>query len=267
MPAGATSLPAVGEWIADAPAHVLHRLGVGSDPLQPRRTLPSETTLRRLLARIDGDALNQASGSRLTDRRPKSTGLRGLSVDGKSLRGVAKARGRKIHLLAALEHTTGLVLAQLDVGEKTNEITGCLTPCRADGRPVDQAGRRIPEKPSAVRVIAPPSPAVLAHEALGWTSIPGNAERADGEQAYPNWMPTCPSEFWPPVPPLSSTPASSSSSASDKSGGVAVLVAVTAGRGEGSDSVKEFFRVTSESPTSPRHGRGTRMIRSEPPNS
>ncbi|WP_280881854.1 transposase family protein [Streptomyces pseudovenezuelae] len=38
--AGATSLPAVGEWIADAPAHVLHRLGVGSHPLQPRRTLP-----------------------------------------------------------------------------------------------------------------------------------------------------------------------------------------------------------------------------------
>lgn len=60
-----------------------------------------------------------------------------------------------------------------------NEITGCLTPCRADGRPVDQAGRRIPEKLSAVRVIAPPSRAVLAHEALGWTSIPGNAESAD----------------------------------------------------------------------------------------
>jgi predicted transposase YbfD/YdcC len=125
--AGATSLLAVGEWIADAPAHVLHRLGVGSDPLQPRRTPPSETTVRRLLARIDGDALDQAIGSWLTDRRPKSTGLRGLSVDGKSLRGAAKARGRKIHLLAALEHTTGLVLAQLDVGEKTDEIT-CFQP-------------------------------------------------------------------------------------------------------------------------------------------
>ncbi|MFC7014348.1 hypothetical protein ACFQMH_22005 [Streptomyces viridiviolaceus] len=37
--------------------------------------------------------------------------------------GAAKATGRKIHLLAAREHTTGVVLAQLDVGEKTNEIT------------------------------------------------------------------------------------------------------------------------------------------------
>ncbi|GAA2671557.1 hypothetical protein GCM10009864_47320 [Streptomyces lunalinharesii] len=50
-------------------------------------------------------------------------GLRALAVDGKSLRGAAKADGRKIHLLAATEHTTGLVLAQLDVGERTNDIT------------------------------------------------------------------------------------------------------------------------------------------------
>jgi predicted transposase YbfD/YdcC len=124
--AGATSLLAVGEWIADAPAHVLDRLGVRPDPLLPRRLVPSESAVRRLLARIDGDALDRAVGRWLADRRPETTrgpGLRGLAVDGKSLRGAAKAQGRKIHLLAALEHTTGLVLAQLDVGEKTNEIT------------------------------------------------------------------------------------------------------------------------------------------------
>jgi hypothetical protein len=123
--AGATSLLAVGEWIADAPAHVLEQVGARPDPLLPRRVLPAETTVRRLLARIDGDALDRAVGSWLADRRPKTTeaaGPRGLAVDGKSLRGAAKANGRKIHLLAALEHTTGLVLAQLDVGEKTNEF-------------------------------------------------------------------------------------------------------------------------------------------------
>ncbi|MFE4423505.1 ISAs1 family transposase [Streptomyces sp. NPDC056817] len=124
--AGATSLLAVGEWIADAPAHVLEHLGVRPDPLLPRRLVPSESAVRRLLARVDGDALDRAVGRWLADRRPDTTpsaGLRGLAVDGKSLRGAAKAQGRKIHLLAALEHTTSLVLAQLDVGEKTNEIT------------------------------------------------------------------------------------------------------------------------------------------------
>jgi predicted transposase YbfD/YdcC len=125
--AGATSLLAVGEWIADAPGYVLEQVGADPDPLLPRRVLPAETTVRRLLARIDGDALDLAVGSWLADRRPKVTGLRGLAVDGKSLRGATKAKGRKIHLLAALEHTTGLVLAQLDVGQKTNEIT-CFQP-------------------------------------------------------------------------------------------------------------------------------------------
>ena len=126
--AGATSLLAVGEWITDAPPHVLKHVGVRLDPLFPKRSLPAETTVRRLLARIDGDALDLAVGRWLADRRNRTQGrLRGLAVDGKSLRGAAKAKGRKIHLLAALEHTTGLVLAQLDVGEKTNEIT-CFQP-------------------------------------------------------------------------------------------------------------------------------------------
>ncbi|MFD4763132.1 transposase family protein [Streptomyces sp. NPDC058439] len=121
---GATSLLAVGEWIADAPPHVLERLGMRPDPALPRRLVPSEATVRRLRAHIDGDALDRAVGGWPTDRRPETTtGLRGLSVDGKSLRGAAKAQGWRIHLFAAVEHTTGLVLAQLDVGEKTGEVT------------------------------------------------------------------------------------------------------------------------------------------------
>jgi predicted transposase YbfD/YdcC len=126
--AGARSLLAVGEWIADAPPQVLQAVGARADPLCPKRLLPAESTVRRLLARIDGDALDQAVGRWLADRRPhRADGLHGLAVDGKSLRGAAKAKGRKIHLLAALDHTTGLVLAQLDVQEKTNEIT-CFQP-------------------------------------------------------------------------------------------------------------------------------------------
>ncbi|ANZ21759.1 transposase [Streptomyces noursei ATCC 11455] len=128
--AGATSLLAVGEWIADAPDAVLEQLGIRLDPVMPQRTRPAETTVRRLLARIDTDALDVAVGRWLADRRTrpsKPTALQGLAVDGKTLRGAARADGRKIHLLAALDHTSGLVLAQLDVGEKTNEIT-CFQP-------------------------------------------------------------------------------------------------------------------------------------------
>ncbi|MET8480024.1 ISAs1 family transposase [Streptomyces clavifer] len=112
-----------------APDQVLEQVGAGIDPVMPRRSLPAETTVRRLLARLDADALDQAVGCWLADRRPSpgADRLRGLAVDGKSLRGAATAKGRKIHLLAALDHATQLVLSQLDVGEKTGETT-CFQP-------------------------------------------------------------------------------------------------------------------------------------------
>ncbi|WP_327425930.1 transposase family protein [Streptomyces sp. NBC_01236] len=126
--AGATCLPAVGEWITDAPPSVLERLGVRPDPLPPKRCLPTEATVRRLLGRIDGDALDRAVGRRPADRHAGADGqLHAVAVDGKTLRKAARAIGRKIHLLAACDHLSGLVLAQLDVGETTNEIT-CFQP-------------------------------------------------------------------------------------------------------------------------------------------
>ncbi|MEU1371093.1 transposase family protein [Streptomyces sp. NPDC005803] len=92
--AGATSLLAVGEWITDAPPSALERLGVRPDPLSPKRCLPAEATVRRLLGRIDGDALDRAVGRWLADRRAGADGqLHAVAVDGKALRGAARATG------------------------------------------------------------------------------------------------------------------------------------------------------------------------------
>jgi len=127
---GATSLLAISEWACDAPPDVLDGLGARRDPLTGCRPVSGEATIRRLLARIDGDALDRAVSLWLADRQTakrRAGGPRAVAVDGKSLRGAARAKGRKIHLLAALDHVSGLVLAQGDVGEKTNEIT-CFQP-------------------------------------------------------------------------------------------------------------------------------------------
>ncbi|MFE7569822.1 transposase family protein [Streptomyces sp. NPDC057539] len=56
--AGAKSLLAVGEWVADAPPAVLERLGIPIDPLFPKRSWSAESTVRRLLTRVDADALD-----------------------------------------------------------------------------------------------------------------------------------------------------------------------------------------------------------------
>ncbi|MGW1507214.1 transposase family protein [Streptomyces mirabilis] len=60
--AGATSLLAVGEWIADAPEHVLEQLGACPDPLLPEQLTPSESAVRRLLVGVDSDALDRIVG-------------------------------------------------------------------------------------------------------------------------------------------------------------------------------------------------------------
>ncbi|MFI6117207.1 transposase family protein [Kitasatospora sp. NPDC051164] len=60
--AGAKSLTAIAEWAADAPAAVLTTLGGPSrEPTGP--TAPTEATVRRILQRVDGDALDAAIGA------------------------------------------------------------------------------------------------------------------------------------------------------------------------------------------------------------
>ncbi|MEU1378088.1 transposase family protein [Streptomyces triculaminicus] len=81
---GATSLLAIGEWIADAPTCVLERLGIRRDPLLPGRLVPAESTARRLLARVDSAALDRAGGRWLADRRPKAAGATGRLRPGKT---------------------------------------------------------------------------------------------------------------------------------------------------------------------------------------
>ncbi|TMV00035.1 ISAs1 family transposase [Streptomyces sp. DASNCL29] len=132
--AGAKSLTAIAEWAADAPDRLLLHCGATlRDPDRPYRA-PSEATVRRVLQRIDGDALDAAIGGWLTaradasraadqDTYPPSRPVRAaVAVDGKSLRGAIRADGRRVHLISALRGD-GIVLAQREVDAKSNEIT------------------------------------------------------------------------------------------------------------------------------------------------
>jgi hypothetical protein len=61
--AGARSVAAIAEWATDAPGPVLAALGVRGDPLTRRCQVPGEATIRRVLARVDGDAVDAAVGA------------------------------------------------------------------------------------------------------------------------------------------------------------------------------------------------------------
>ena len=114
--AGARSFTAIAEWAADADGQTLHVLGVTG-------VVPSESTFRRTLQRLDADAFDDLAGAWAQQATVPGPGQRRLiAVDGKTLRGSASGANPGDHLLSALDHVHGAVLGQVEVGAKTNEI-------------------------------------------------------------------------------------------------------------------------------------------------
>ncbi|MFD7924317.1 ISAs1 family transposase [Streptomyces sp. NPDC059740] len=121
--AGAASVTAIGEWIADAPQRVLALLGFRPDPLTGLIRPPHATTVRLVLATADGDALDRAIGDFLQERKAPAppSGGKAIAVDGKTLRGTRTANRAATALIAAMTHS-GEVLAQRQIDKKSNEI-------------------------------------------------------------------------------------------------------------------------------------------------
>ena len=126
---------ASGQQTAHAIAHWvrLHADELRERLQSPRASLPSESTLRRVLRKIGVKVLEQrlaCHAELLADTAPKtgtittSTGevLQGQALDGKALRG-ARAHGTRVHLLSLVQHGSGRVLTQTNVDQKHNEIS------------------------------------------------------------------------------------------------------------------------------------------------
>ena len=122
--AGARSFVAVGEWVADLPGSLAKTLGISE-------RCPSESTIRRAVRDLDADSFDTAIGGfvqQLCAAVAPAGRRRVLAVDGKTVRGSRHTdrngtitAGR--HLLAVIDQHTRVVLGQLDVDGKTNEIT------------------------------------------------------------------------------------------------------------------------------------------------
>ena len=148
--AGSRSFTAIAGWVADVPAELRALLYGVPDP-----PWPSKTTLWRVLTGADAAAVDAAIGAWLLERaREAGTGPEHvpdagapadhvpdadqparpdhaddadraplvIAVDGKTLRGAVDDDGAQMHLMAAATHGDQLVLGQVEVGAKTNEI-------------------------------------------------------------------------------------------------------------------------------------------------
>ncbi len=112
--AGARSFAAIGEWAGALSTASLGELGLYQ--------APTESNLRKLMARLDAAALDLQVAVHAWTRTRAVQGRRVIAIDGKTVRGARTATAAAPHLVAALDHATGVVLGQVAVPAKTNEI-------------------------------------------------------------------------------------------------------------------------------------------------
>lgn len=229
--AGSKSFYAIGQWIAGAKQSTLATLGTRKDPVTGRFVGPDEKTVRRLCALIDGDALDEALGRfmrrrlllaararrrvgrkpRKMSRRAKAAGQRrarrstrdthapsmaGVAVDGKTVRGAKTDHVKAPHLLAAVTHGSGVVLAQRQIVDKSNEITAFIPLLRpldltsvvitADAMQTQRANARFLIQDKDAHFIFPVldnQPNLCAHlNALPWARVPISARTEDHDR-------------------------------------------------------------------------------------
>lgn len=119
--AGATTFAAIADWAADLDEAARARLGF-------TRRIPVGSTVWRFLIRIDAQVLQGVLTGWLRHRlpaQPTRSGRAGrvvIAVDGKVLRGAKLPDGRQVHLLSAYDTASGIVLAQVAISAKSNEI-------------------------------------------------------------------------------------------------------------------------------------------------
>jgi predicted transposase YbfD/YdcC len=118
--AGACTFAAVSDWVRFQDRAVWARLGFDG-------RVPAATTVWRLLIRVDAEVLSQVL-ARWLHGRTAPVPVVGrwwrlvVAVDGKVVRGARLADGRRVHLLSAYDTRTGIVLAQVQIPAKSNEI-------------------------------------------------------------------------------------------------------------------------------------------------
>jgi predicted transposase YbfD/YdcC len=89
--------------------------------------IPSPDTFRRVFARLDADAFQQRFREWVADVFELTKG-QVIAVDGKTGRGTCDAQGQStLHLVSAWATLNQLTLAQVQVGEKANEIVAIPT--------------------------------------------------------------------------------------------------------------------------------------------
>lgn len=122
MLCGCNSVRAIARWVKR------HRWELRERFAFRRKKLPGLGTLQRVIWQVDAQALALVVGQwgEAVLQGYGQSELEGIALDGKTLRGSATQELPALHLLSGLSHRLHVVLGQVEVGEKTNEIPCAL---------------------------------------------------------------------------------------------------------------------------------------------
>jgi len=121
MIAGNNSLIDIGEFSQALNQNQLRSLRASRCRKTGKLLAPSETTIRRVLQRLEPQPLDKIITDWLRSHL-QDLGIEALAIDGKSARTAAKINGQPLQLFGALDAHTQLFCRQIQIPAKTNEI-------------------------------------------------------------------------------------------------------------------------------------------------
>lgn len=122
--AGAKGYSEIARKARDMTQPLLAELGAEWDWFRSRYKYPSKWTIRLVLSGIDGNHMDNVTGSWLAAQSAgNADGEWEIAVDGKVLRGAWTAENDKVTLFSAMIREEGVTVAQVRVPDGTNEIT------------------------------------------------------------------------------------------------------------------------------------------------
>ncbi len=152
--------------------------------------------MRKLFARLDVVALDRQLGVLAWTRTRHVGGRRVVAIDGKTVRGARTKDREAPHLVAALDHQAGLVLGQVAVAAKSNEIPavrdllagferadlhGCVITLDAMHTQTDTADLILTAGADYVFTVKANQPGLLARlKALPWAQVPAHRSTTTG---------------------------------------------------------------------------------------
>jgi hypothetical protein len=121
---GAKTYIAIAEWGSRCSQSMLAKLWCPKASKTGKRVPPSEPTLRRFLGDADAETVDKTVNAWLERevKRPKDNKNRVIALDGKTLKASARKGEKQVHLLSAFLHHQQVVIAQVQVDAKSNEI-------------------------------------------------------------------------------------------------------------------------------------------------